>query len=258
MAGGKKKKKPAANPARGYATTSIASKKKVEGPDSDTGPTLADDREEDVPAQSMGSTAAVHSEDALPKVQPQALTAEEFEQQLEESELQVLVDRHAQKSKRDAIRQKGRLETDRRVLRGQAESLSSRKWLPQELMEEILDLIKGEGRFAGQPSDMSNTSKQLSEEDLTVRLWTLQQSLIGAGFMEEDVVMAIRYVLDISDRVTAGAKDAIWGLDEALDWLARERSKDQLPDYEKWQRRAGNISKFQPGWIPERVIACID
>lgn len=249
MAGGKKKKKLATNPARGYATTSIASKKKIESPEQDTKATLANDLQEGVPAQSTEPAAAVQRGLSPPELQQQALTAEEFEKQLEESDLQVLVDKHAQKSKRDAIRQKVRLETDRRVLRGQAENLSSRKWLPQELMEEILDLIKGEGRFAGQASDMPNTTKQLSEEELTIRLWTLQQSLIGAGFVEDNVAMAVQYVLDISDRVGAGAKDTIWGLDEALDYLARECSKDQLPDYEKWQRRPGNVSKFQTGWL---------
>jgi len=157
------------------------------------------------------------------------------------------VDKHATKSKREALRQKTRLETDRRVLRSQAEVLNTRKWLPLELMEEILDLVKAEGRYTGQTTDTSTTQKQASEEDLTIRLWTLYQALVGAGFLEEKVLLALRHVLDISDKIIAGNKDAIWGMEESLDWLSRECSRNELPDYENWQRKTGVLPKSQAG-----------
>ncbi|TVY78121.1 ATP-dependent RNA helicase DHX29 [Lachnellula suecica] len=211
MAGGKKKKKPAANPARGVATTSIASKSKVEDPEAEATPPT------ELPE------AEVHQNDALdtkapgiPGLPQKDLTPEEFERQLENSELQLLVEKHAQKSKRDALRQKTRLETDRRVLRGQAESLSTRKWLPPELMEEVLDLVKSEG-------------------DLQAKIW--MQALVGAGFTEERVGQALKFVLDISDKIGVGNKDAIWGMEEALEWLSRECARQELPDYENWQRK---------------------
>jgi ATP-dependent RNA helicase DHX29 len=241
MAGGKKKKKPASNPARGFATTSIASKPKAEAEPSDPAP-AKELQNPDLQHDGLAAPTASATEDAV--VIQKALTAEEFEKQLEDSELQVLVEKHAQKSKRDALRQKTRLETDRRVLRGQAENLNTRKWLPPELMEEILDLVKAEGRFAGQTADASNTAKQASEEELTIRLWTLQQALVAAGFMEEKVILAIRHVLDISDKISLGNKDVIWGMEESLDWLARECPRDELPDYE---RRGGTILKSQTG-----------
>lgn len=245
MAGGKKKKKPASNPARGFATTSIASKPKSEAPDDEPAstsdlPAILPDQQE-VSAQAAGPVEG--ASDALAK----SLTPEEFEKQLETSELQVLVEKHAQKSKRDALRQKTRLETDRRVLRGQAENLNTRKWLPPELMEEILDLVKAEERFAGPSTDATVTLKQSSEEELTIRLWTLQQSLVSAGFLEPKVVSALEHVLKISDKIGAGNKDAIWGMEEALDWLARNCSRDELPDYENWHRKAGLFAKSQSG-----------
>jgi ATP-dependent RNA helicase DHX29 len=192
MAGGKKKKKPASNPARGFATTSIASKPKAEA---------ANAEPEEIAPQELPSTSESKQGDAVAAggestIPENTLTPEEFERQLENSELQVLVDKHASKSKRDALRQQTRLETDRRVLRGQAENLNTRKWLPPELMEEILDLVNGEGRQSGPTLESSSSSKQLSEEDLTIRLWTLQQSLIGAGFLEEKVSKAMQYVID--------------------------------------------------------------
>lgn len=243
MAPGKKKKKPASNPARGFATTSIASKPKVEITNTDSVQTESQgaiEVTEKRPTESLGL------EPEAPVATGQDISAEEFEKRLEEAELQILVDKHAQKSKRDALRQKTRLETDRRVLRGQADNLITRRWLPPELMEEILDLVQAEGRFAGQSNENVNTLKQASEEELTIRLWTLQQALVESGFSEAKVALALRYVLEISDRISSGTKDAIWAMEECLDWLARECSREELPDYENWQRR-GMLSKSQTG-----------
>jgi ATP-dependent RNA helicase DHX29 len=256
MAGGKKKKKPASNPARGFATTSIASKTKAETanvepeevPTEEFPTTVENQQNESVPVVGSGSAGSILAQ--------QGLTPEEFEKQLEESELQVLVEKHAQKSKRDALRQQTRLETDRRVLRGQAENLNTRKWLPPELMEEILDLVKGEGRYSGQTLESSNISKHLSEEELTIRLWTLQQSLVGAGFIEDKISQALQYVLDISDKIGLGNKDTIWGMEESLDWLSRECSRKELPDYEYWHKKSGSIPRSQTGMQLSRVSRC--
>lgn len=249
MAGGKKKKKPVANPARGVATTSIVSKSKVDVPEETTPPKDAQaivELQQSTATTSMGAGTG-NGPSGLPQKE---LSPEEFERQLETTDLQNLVEKHAQKSKRDAARQKTRLETDRRVLRGQAESLNTRKWLPPELMEEILDLVLAEGRFTGMTSDLSGSVKPPSEEELTIRLWTLQQALNGAGFVEEKTTLALKFVLDISDKIGVGNKDAIWGMEEALDWLARACTREELPDYENWQRRpAAILSKSQPGWF---------
>ena len=173
---------------------------------------------------------------------PTQISPEDFEKQLDESELQTLVDRHSQKSKRDAARQIARLQTDRRLLRSQADSLNTRKWLPPELMEEILDVIVVDGRSVIHSAGQDNPSNQkpLSEEDLTIKLWILQQTLDGAGFHADKVKLAVDYILAISDKVTAN-KDSVWGLEESLEWLARECSRDQLPDYEKSHRKLQSL-----------------
>lgn len=236
MAGKKKKTKPAANPARGYATTSTISKARPEPVDdavepSKKGAEANAKKPTGVPSQTPNEP------DKAPSTadKKEELTPEEFEKHLEESELQILVEKYAQKTRRDAQRQKQRLETDRRLLRGQAESINAKKWLPQELMDQILDLIRVEGRSAAYntTSEGANTGKALSEEDLTMRLWTLQQTLRISGFPEEKVQGALQFVLDISANIPGFSKDSIWGLDEAMDWLARECSVDDLPDYEK-------------------------
>ncbi|KAI0120994.1 pre-mRNA-splicing factor ATP-dependent RNA helicase PRP22 [Xylariales sp. AK1849] len=243
MAGAKKKKtKPAANPARGFATSSVASKvvARVEATDDTTVPaqkstgtsSLPHDAKATGPAPPVNSTSTDNSNNAS---RNQDLSPEEFELQLEESELQLLVEKHAQKAKRDVQRQKSRLETDRRLLRGQAESLNTRKWLPQELMDHILDIIQAESRFAASSLGTDNASpgKLLPEEDLTIKLWTLQQTLESAAFPDDKVKSVLQYVLDIAPYIGGSAKESIWGLEEALDWLARDCVKEELPDYEQ-------------------------
>ncbi|EMR65215.1 putative pre-mrna-splicing factor atp-dependent rna helicase prp22 protein [Eutypa lata UCREL1] len=242
MAGAKKKKtKPGANSARGFATTSIASKPRAENTESSLA-TTSDVPTAKTPGAKPGASPSSATQDAksqsddtkTPSQQTKELSAEEFEKQLEESELQLLVEKHAQKVKRDSQRQKSRLETDRRLLRGQAESLNTRKWLPQELMDHILDLIQAEGRFSTTSllPEGSSTGKALSEEDLTIRLWTLEQTLKSASFPEDKVKGVLQYVLEIATNIPGMVKDSIWGLEEALDWLARESTREELRDYD--------------------------
>jgi len=239
MAGKKKAKKPAANPARGFATTSIASKPRAdpaEGPD-DTAEASGNGNGNAPPSNKATppSTTGQPGGDAAKAAEPEkALSPEEFERQLEESELQLLVEKYSQKVRRDAQRQKTRLDTDRRLLRGQAETVNTKKWLPQELMDHLLDLVQAEARFAASSvaNEGATAGKSLQEEDVTIKLWTLEQTLAGAGFPEEKIRPVLQFVLDMAHTVSNGNRDSIWGLEEALDWLARECSKEELPDYD--------------------------
>ncbi|KAK7705194.1 hypothetical protein SLS64_008030 [Diaporthe eres] len=249
MAGAKKKKtKPAANPARGYATTSVVSKTRVEPTEN---PADVPKKGSDAPGKKLSTVplqpSAETDKSSSAAAKKPELTPEEFERQLEESELQILVDKFAQKTRRDAQRQKQRLETDRRLLRGQAESVNAKKWLPQELMDHILDLIQAEGRFSASNTTSEGTGggKMLSEEDLTIKLWALQQTLRASGFPEGRIQDALQYVLDISANITGINKDSIWGLEEAMDWFARECTVDELPEYDI-RRRPGATPADSP------------
>lgn len=240
MAGGKKKKKPTSNPARGFATTSIASKPRAEIPNPAT---IVDDLPKlDGSTAGTGTTAAENSDTQNSTKLSTHISPEDFEKQLDESELQSLVDKHSQKVKRDVGRQVARLQTDRRLLRSQADALNTRKWLPSELIEEILDVIVIDNRSANHltSQDTSSTRKSLSEEDLIIKLWVLQQTLDGAGFQKDKVRLTIDYILAISDKIIAN-KDSIWGLEESLEWLARECSRDLLPDYENSNRKLHSL-----------------
>lgn len=240
MAGGKKKKKPASNPARGFATTSIASKPRAELSDPAAGVDTVPKSDASLGSikTAAGTTSAENADVVTSTNLPTRVTPEEFEKQLDESELQSLVDKHSQKSKRDAARQAARLQTDRRLLRSQADSLNTRKWLPPELIEDILDIIVVDGRSATRSVSQENPSAQktLSEEDLTIKVWILLQTLDEAGFQKDKVRLAVDYILTISDKIIAN-KDSIWGLEESLEWLARECSRDELPDYENSNKK---------------------
>ncbi len=230
MAGNKKKKKPAANPARGFATTSIAAKPRPEATEPEpAAPAGAPPDKKDAPPSTV---EAVNADGDDTTENP--LSAEEFEKQLEESELQLLVERLAQKCKRDAARQRNRLETDRRLLRGQAESVNCIKWFNTEIMDHVQDLISGETRFSvsSLSTESHGAGKMPSEEDMVTRLWTLQLTLQSAGFQENRVRSAIKHILDITPSISAPGKDLIWGLEESLDWLARECDVGELPAYE--------------------------
>ena len=90
MAPNKKKKKPASNPARGFATTSIVSKNKIED-------NVA--VEEPITAETASSGPVQLTSPALkygldPEMQLHELSPDQLEKQLEESELQLLVEKH--------------------------------------------------------------------------------------------------------------------------------------------------------------------
>lgn len=237
MAGKKKKTKPASNPARGFATTSVASKPRAAAVDAaSVTPSL--EVEDKKPEESSVTTSDKPQVTTTDTTKAAQLNPEEYEKHLEESELQVLVEKHATKARRDASRQVTRLQTDRRLQRSQAEFLNTRKWLPTDLLDDILDLVNKDHKYASANANDSPAQKPLTEEDLTIKLWALQQALEGAGFTEDKARAAVKHILDTSDKVVLGNKDTIWGLEEALQWLARECSRAELPDYESFQTKA--------------------
>ena len=220
----KKKKKPAANSARGFATTSTASKQKVQE-FNDTGEqteaSVVSDENANVP-NIDGAYISNHSE-VLVK-QFHELSPEELENELEESDLQIVLEKYGDGSKKEASRQLSKMQTERRLLRSQAATLRTSKWLPAELMQKVIDFLKIE--------DTSNCSRTIccqqpgtNEDDLLARLWTLHLLLPQLGFPAPKTQMALRHLLmnsvSYDCSMKRNQKNAVWGLDECLDWLAQ-------------------------------------
>ncbi|KAI9707317.1 MAG: hypothetical protein M1836_000277 [Candelina mexicana] len=249
MAPNKKRKKPTkvvSNPARGFATTSTPSKidktiQEANIPESEERITRPNSvvLDEEANGSTVRDTQLIGSHHLSP---------EDFEQRLEESELQNLVEKHGQKARKDSSRQVARLRTDRRVLRGQAEVLNPRKWLPPELMEQVFDLAGEEmsnGVFYSETA--SRRALKMSEEDTTVKLWTLKQTLLGLEIPKEAVTLVLRKLLKDPSMATRasnfGTKDSLWALEESFDWLALECLNEELPDYDTSKGSIGSRLK---------------
>jgi ATP-dependent RNA helicase DHX29 len=241
MAPGRKKKKPAVNPARGFATTSTASKSKVidldEVEQADSVSTCVPEST-DVPGLNQSGTGQETRRDLSD------LTPEELEAQLEESDLQLLVEGYSEKSRKESSRHISRLQTERRLLRGQAGKLNTAAWFPPELVQLILDNIEFQesDKSLATPSGSTVSQSNLSTDDLSVKLWTLRRVLNGIGFLEEHSHKAICQLL-ISSQMMKRAnvilgRDNLWGLDAALDWLALSCNPDEIPGYDTQKTEA--------------------
>lgn len=268
----KKKKKPAANPARGFATVSVPSKPKA--PDSTSSTPAASESttatpENGQPAASPGTAAGAaageggaggaggaaeggqRSSETQPKETHslQNYSPEELERHLEESQLQLLVEKYSAKCKNDAARHVTKLETERRLMRQQAVSLNVFEWLPTEVLNRILGLVEMEEcELNPQPG----VKRTLSEEDLYVRLWTLKETLSKLGFAEAKVDEALKHLLVYfaGNPVPSNKdRDVLWNLDEILDWLAQHCSPRELPSYARTSATLPKDADKTLSWI---------
>lgn len=175
----KKKKKPASNPARGFATVSMPSKPKPETTQTTspaTGESKATPESEPQPTGAEDRTANASAPPATSSLQN--YTPEELEKHLEEAELQILVDKYASKCRNDATRQAAKLENERRVFRQQSVTLSLLEWLPTEIQDTIFDLYGTEEHEYLAASGKTSAKQAGSEEEVYNKLWTLKETLL--------------------------------------------------------------------------------
>ncbi|KAJ5178878.1 hypothetical protein N7492_002088 [Penicillium capsulatum] len=254
-ANNKKKKKPAANPARGFATVSVPSKPKPESTETSS-PTPG---ESAATPQSEGQSPPPKDEPAASAGAPQTdsalknYTPEELEKHLEESELQILVDKYAAKCKSDAVRQATKLETEKRVFRQQSVTLSLLEWLPLDIQDSILELAgTEEHEYLTSNGRWASTKHSGSEEELYSRLWTLKETLLKIGFPENRIQEALQHILlyFVGNPVSA-SRDVVWNLDESLEWLATHSDKQDLPPYTQATSRPQKDGENITSWMTE-------
>lgn len=240
MAPNKKKKKPASNPARGFATTSTASKPKLDEAKELEGSVplmVSDPHILLTPAED--NTRTEDSSSREPEKALDELTPEELESQLEESSLQILVESHGEKTKKHVSRQVSRIQIEKRLLRSQAEHLSIRQWLPPEIMQVITDLLQAQEDstlYSQATSDTNKSAAELSEDDLLIKLWALKRLLPQLGFSEQRTKLGLRHLLNTIKKSGPQSlfigKESIWGLDECLAWLALDSEPADLPRFD--------------------------
>jgi ATP-dependent RNA helicase DHX29 len=226
-----KKKKAAVNPARGYATSSTPSKPK---PEIQKKPAIEVPAEKDAKGPSPSSVTtdenATHLSVVADAKAAHQQTPEELEEQLERDDLQMIVEKNAAKVRRDARRLDTKVRTDCRVLRGQAQRVSLTPWLPEELMQQVLDLIQKEAADLSSVAKQTPFSKSMLEEDTVLKCWTLFEALQDLGFPEDRIKSVLAKLL--KNPPAADSTSYLWGFRESLDILAVELEEAQLPTYD--------------------------
>lgn len=229
MAPNRKKKKPAANPARGFATTSLPSKAKSVEQTNGT-PTEDDSAAAtpDVPggADSHGPGNINPSADQ-PSIKD--MSPDQLEAHLESAELEALVEKHAARSIADASRQLAKLETERRQLRSQAYRLSTHPWLGDETVDQLLGLKASEPRYSA--DDASASLPMVDEEKMIIDLWTLERVLESLNLPRVSEAIAHVAILATLGKLVVSS-DSLPGLQEAFEWYASNTGASELPSYE--------------------------
>lgn len=233
MAPNRKKKKAVNNPGRGFATTSTPSKAKPQEQ------TAASEENAEPTASDQILRGQSHASEAeQPERELHELSPEELEAQLEESDLQLLAEKHGEKSRKDASHQASRLITEKRLLRSQAETLILHPWLPVDLMNLILSYVESQhrdGKSSAPASQAKVMAKDVPEDDIVIRVWTVEQTLTQMGFSLDQARDASRNLVKrefSGSPAAAVGKESIWGLTDCLNWLAMTCDASQLPGYE--------------------------
>ena len=245
MAPKKKSKKLAANPARGFATTSISSKVRIENEEDETkapeSPGIPGNQDSHV----TSSTPGVQTDNQRDLA---TLSPEELEAQLEESELQMLVEKHGPKVKKDVARIVSRLMTERRLFRGQVETLPVSKWIPEDMLQQLRDLMQ-ESSLAGR--SLSGQYELPQATELLIKLWALKLCLIDLGFSKavtlETLTQIVQQKALLGRAQTEETRDGLWGLSTALDQLGTFHEDADLPAFDTTNRIKGNHSKNDVG-----------
>ncbi|KAF2012272.1 ATP-dependent RNA helicase A [Aaosphaeria arxii CBS 175.79] len=224
-----KKKKPASNPARGFATTSVASKPKperiVEPPEPAT--SKKDITPSAVPQ--VSSSAQAHGGASAQPKNPQK-TPEELEAQLELDELQLLVEKHATKVRREARRQILKVQTDQRVLRSQAQNVTVQDWVPRDVLDTIISLAQAESNDSNRRQGQKSLTKTLSEEDAMSKLWILDLTFRGMGFTEENIDPVLKWLC--ANAAVVDSTSSTWGFAEGLEWMALDQCEGHSFSYD--------------------------
>lgn len=126
-------------------------------------------------------------------------------------------------------------------MRGHSDFLSTKHWLPEEVMQLILEYT-----FADSESERAaNKAQSLPlSDDLLAKVWTLREILLGTVSLER-VNQAVGFLL--ANPPTEGTTGQVWGLEESFDWLAQNCESSELSDYDEIKAKhsagvAANVS----------------
>lgn len=234
MMAGKKKRKPPANPARGFATVSLPSKPKElltaeEEPITLTQPQSNGKQPSTANCGNLtagGDQSNLRHESSKEIIE---MSPEELENHLEEAALQKLIDEHAHQVRDDASRQVTKLKKEKRLLRQQADRTTV-TGLTEQLIGHILSsepLI--DTTDTAHSKNRANIGN--NDTDILLKIWTLQETLQRLQLPSVDD--ALLHVLHSWRRSSLSiSNELLPGLYEAFIWYAHWISPEKLPDYD--------------------------
>ncbi|KAK2750718.1 hypothetical protein FQN57_002791 [Myotisia sp. PD_48] len=235
MGANKKKKKPS-NPARGFATVSVPSKAKpdVLSDSVDAAGPYSDGSEK--PRQDDASQVPSSESQPQPTSELLKLSPEELEKHLEESELQLIVEKHGLRCKSDASRSALKLVAEKRLLRSQAASLNlTSEWALPGFLEKIIEKERIE--IMKSPTQVKNPDIvgriTSNEDEICVNIWTVRLTLLELGYRENDVDKLINDFLLYGSLEKILGKDHGSVLEQALQFFAFQIYEDEMASYEK-------------------------
>jgi len=236
----KRKKKLAANPARGFATSSLPSKNvEVAEPinhENETKPSSVPDGTED----QLNDNVDLNREDSgftatIAQKELQHVSPEELERQLEHDELQLFVENNSPKVIKDSQRQSKNLAIDLRTLRAQSQPLDLNHWLPQDVVDDLLKISQASRSQVDASVPMSKTPV----DEWVLRFWSLYKVLREMGISHDRIFQLLKTIpLRESDSRNAFI---VWGVEEALDILTLD-IEPELPPYEIPKHGTNNAS----------------
>lgn len=221
MGPNKKKKKGSANPARGFATTSVASKHKSEVDQRNEAADVT--QESHTPAESAAndeSTMRPNGTQIQTLERPlHELSAQELEAHLEENNLQNILDLHGSRMLPQVARQVARMCTEKRLLRSQGDSLNARLLLSDDVCNCITKYLQSH-----KEPIRELTYPTFSHEELLVHIWRLYHVLHDLHFSESDIHISLGLLLQAHLKGSYSSetrfRDSIWGLEHCIETLA--------------------------------------
>lgn len=231
-----KKRKPAANPARGFATTSTPSKAKP-------------------PAATAEDPALSGAEDKAPTVSKTGQRAEggadkEYtiptEEEQEDFELQCLVEKQGPKVRKETQKIVNKAEAEKRTIRNICFPLKlekifrfnltkyASKQKSEETMEQEIGLGEQILRLAREEYGQLNQgggNKTWKGEAVLVNGWILQRALLAMGFPLKRVEEGLQILAGVSTNLLGREKGCELAMEEIIEWLALHCDEEELPGF---------------------------
>jgi ATP-dependent RNA helicase DHX29 len=104
-------------------------------------------------------------------------------------------------------------------------------WLPSDILDSIVSLAQAESNDSNRRQGQQSLLKTLTEEDAMARLWALDLTLRDLGFSSDHTQPVLKWLC--ANAASVDASSTIWGLQEALEWLALDQCEGHSFSYEE-------------------------